>query len=190
LDPGRLAGALMALLADIGQTDEEMNIEVSYDAYFAYYSREGYQLDREVISKLTALGLKIVTEEEILPGALISDILQEVTSKCRSMVLVLTPEFVRDPGLCNLTKRALVARCAIVPLVYRRLELNEDELLFTNILKTHFPIYWPRDNGNCESVLSELTDRLLDDTPTRVGRLLSTSLQEYNHGFNDDNVGV
>jgi len=190
LDPGRLTGALIALLADIGQTDEEMNIEVSYDAYFAYYSGQGYQLDQEVISKLTALGLKIVTEEEILPGALISDILEEVTSKCRSMVLVLTPEFMTDPGLCNLTKRALVSRCAIVPLVYRRLELNEDELLFTNILKTHFPIYWPEDNGDWERVLRELTDRLLDDTRTRVGKLLSSSHTEYNREFIDDNARV
>jgi len=183
LDPGRLTGALIALLADIGQTDEEMNIEISYDAYFAYHSGEAYQLDQEVISKLSALGLKIVTEEEILLGADISDILQEVTSKCKSVVLVLAPEFVRDPGLCNLTKRALVARCAVVPFVYRSLELNENELMFTNILKTHFPTYWPED-----SRLRELTDRLLDDTRTRVGRLLSTSLQEYNHGLNDDNM--
>ena len=65
-------------------------------------------------------------------------------------------------------RQATVSRCTLVPLVYRPVELDDNELMFTNILNNYLPIYWSEDIEQQEIIVNELKFRLTEDAHTRA----------------------
>jgi len=169
LDPRLLTGILMALLSKAPTpSDEETIVDISFDAFVACYNGDWCRVDREVVSKLCDLGLKIITDQEILPGTCMLEALLEITKRYRSIVLFLSPEFVTDEWCCTVARQCTVSQCHLVPIIYRPFEISNHELMFTNILKHYLPMNWSEEVEQQERILLELRDRLMNDTQARI----------------------
>ena len=94
LGPRRIAGYLMAILFSGHETEESK--QFLYDVFVTYHMDDKNDITREILLDLSKFGFKLVTEEQFVTGASKLEAILEAIAECRSIIIVLTPRFVRD----------------------------------------------------------------------------------------------
>jgi len=113
------------------------------------------QVNADIISKLRQLGVRIATDHFFTPGEYKLDELMEVLAQCRSVILIISPGFVEDPWCRDVAQHSCIDRHPVIPLMYGFTELDDTNIMFSNILSHWIPIY-------CQLV--GITGRAAEDT--------------------------
>ena len=152
--------ALIGYLLSILDTEPDENF--AHDAFIMFDSYTAMRLDDDsFIERLTNLGIDVIREDDGDLGRHRMEEVHETMATCRHILLILTPDFLCDQFLQNITKYVLARRRkSIVPIVYAECQLEEREFCFRKILETCRPIYWSERADEQENILEAIKRRI------------------------------
>ena len=92
------------------------------------------------------------------------DEVNKYINQCRVILLVMSPAFIQDGWCRDVAIRDTTLRPhAVIPLVYKHLELEDDDLTFKNVLESCRPIDWSDDLHEQEIAFEKLMERITGD---------------------------
>ena len=112
-----------------------------FDAFVYFQIDDGSWVRRILLEKLKHL--KVITPDNFLIGASMTDAILDGCKKSRVVILVLSKSFKGDDWCREVTLRSYTSHPgSVIPVVINNTDLSDfdDDLLFANLIATHSPI--------------------------------------------------